>query len=654
MIPEIGLFSLTLAFCLATVQAIFALAGAQTRTPRWMLAASPAAAGQFIFVALALGCLTHAFIADDFSVRYVAENANSNLPVMYKVAAVWGGHEGSMLLWVFVLAGWTLAMAGFSRSLPSVLRARTLGVLGLISVGFLLFILLTSSPFDRLLPAPADGQDLNPLLQDPAMAIHPPMLYVGYVGFAVVFSLAVAALMGGRMDSAWVRWSRPWATVAWLFLTIGILLGSFWAYYELGWGGWWFWDPVENASFMPWLAGTALIHSLAVAEKRGSFKAWVVLLAIMTFSLSLLGAFLVRSGVLTSVHSFASDPARGVFILGFLSVTVVGSLTLYAWRAPAIRNVGTFALLSRETLLMANNVLLMVACASVLIGTLYPLAMEALGLGRISVGPPYFNAVFVPLMLVLAGLIGLGPLTSWRRMTPTNLAHRIRWALLVSLTATGVLIAVYWNGTTLGMAVGMFMACWIITTVAVNIRSRLQLRGGLRGLAAISPSVYAMNLAHLGMAVFIIGAGAVETYGIERTVRLGPGDSATVAGYRFTFQDVRDVQGPNYTGTQGYFTVTQGGGPVADLLPEKRNYPVRRSSMTEPAIDAGLFRDLFVALGEPLDEGAWSVRLQYKPMIRWIWGGALMMALAGLLAVADRRYRVRIKQSPTMHPSEGT
>ncbi|MES1943962.1 cytochrome c-type biogenesis protein CcmF [Salinisphaera sp. PC39] len=639
MIPELGVFALTVTLCLAMAQAFFPLVGARTGNGAWMAVAGPAAAGQFLFVAIAYACLTYSFAVDDFTVRYVATNSNSGLPMGYKLAAVWGGHEGSMLLWVLVLSGWTLAVAAFSRSLPVVMRARTLGVLGLISIGFLAFILLTSNPFDRLWPAPPDGQDLNPLLQDPAMAIHPPMLYLGYVGFAVVFSLAVAALLGGRLDTAWARWSRPWTTVAWLFLTLGILLGSFWAYYELGWGGWWFWDPVENASFMPWLVGTALIHSLAVTEKRGAFKAWTVLLAMTAFSLSLLGTFLVRSGVLTSVHSFATDPARGVFILGFMAVVVGSSLMLYAWRAPTMRSTGTFSLLSRESLLLANNVLLVVACASVLLGTLYPLVLEALGLGKISVGPPYFNTVFVPPMLVLAGLIGLGPLARWRHMPARELARRVRTAFVVALAVAGAAVVLLTDGATLGLGVAIFMAAWIAATACQNLYGRIRTRRGLSGLRAIPQGFYAMNLAHVGMAVFIVGAAAVSIHGEEHTFGLAPGESATVAGYRFTFQDMRAVEGANYTAMRGYFTVSRDGRAVADLFPEKRRYAVRNSAMTEAAIDGGAFRDLFVALGEPLGDGAWSVRIQYKPMIRWIWAGALMMALGGLLAASDRRYR---------------
>lgn len=640
MIPEIGHFTLILSCCLAVVQGVLPLLGAALGRASWMGVARPAAAGQFVFVTLALGCLTYSFFSNDFSVYYVAQNSNSQLPWIYRVTAVWGGHEGSMLLWIWILALWTLAVAIASRSLPTVFAARVLGVMGLVSVGFLLFTLFTSNPFHRLFPVPADGRDLNPLLQDPGMVIHPPMLYMGYVGFSVAFSLAVAAMLGGRLDATWARWSRPWTTIAWMFLTVGIALGSRWAYYELGWGGWWFWDPVENASFMPWLVGTALIHSLAATEKRGTFKAWTVLLAIAAFSLSLLGTFLVRSGVLTSVHAFATDPTRGVFILIFLVIVIGGSLLLYAWRAPTLQSFGRFSLLSRESLLLANNVLLVVACGSVLLGTLYPLAVDAMGLGNISVGPPYFNTVFVPIMLPLVFLIGVGPLVAWRRAEPKQLMSRLQGVFLVSV-ALAAIIVVFWVGIehyVLGLTV--FLALWVVGSALQGIYDRIRRRGGgLAAFGALPRSYYGMQLAHIGIAVFMIGAGVVSTFDIERNLRMEPGDEVEVAGYHYRFEGVRAVSGPNYEAAEGLFVVSRGGDFVAELRPQKRVYTVRQQTMTQVAFDPGFLRDVFAALGEPLGGGAWSVRIHHKPMVRWIWFGAWLMALGGILAATDRRYR---------------
>jgi len=638
VIPELGHFALALALGLALVQGVVPLAGAWRGVPEWTAVAAPAARAQVLAVVVAYACLTWAFVAKDFSVAYVASNSNAALPLFYRVTAVWGSHEGSILLWTLILGVWTLAVSLRSRSLPEEFSARVLAVLGLVSAGFLLFMVVTSNPFERLLPAPAEGRDLNPLLQDPGMIIHPPMLYMGYVGMAVPFAFAVAALLGGKLDPAWTRWTRPWTTVAWVFLTLGITLGSWWAYYELGWGGWWFWDPVENASFMPWLVATALIHSLAVTEQRGAFKAWTVLLAIFGFSLSLLGTFLVRSGVLVSVHAFATDPARGMFILAFLGAVVGGALTLYAWRATAVSGGGTFRLLSRETLL------LVVACATILLGTLYPLIVDALGLGKISVGPPYFNAVFVPLMLPLVVILGIGPMTRWKGDDPRGVTRRLAWALAGAAVASvllGAVLAFFGSARSLLVLAALALAVWTVAATVQGLAWRLRNKPSLwRGLRSLPRGFVGMSIAHLGVGVFIVGATAVSTFGVETDVRLAPGAAATLSGYRFEFRGVEQVSGPNYRAQRGEVAVTRGGEPVAVLHPEKRFYPIQEQPMTEAAIDAGLTRDLYVALGEPLGGGEWTVRLYHKPFVRWIWLGALLMALGGGVAASDRRYRV--------------
>ena len=645
MIPELGHFSLILALSVALVLGVLPLVGAQKGIASWVALARPAALGQFLFLAISFGCLTEAFIVSDFSVAYVAANSNTALPLIYRISGVWGGHEGSLLLWAMLLGGWTAAVALFSRSLPEAMVARTLSVMGLISVGFLLFMLLTSNPFDRLLPVPMEGRDLNPLLQDPGLAIHPPMLYMGYVGFAVAFGFAVSALIGGNLDAAWARWSRPWTTVAWMFLTIGITLGSWWAYYELGWGGWWFWDPVENASFMPWLVGTALIHSLAVTEKRGVFKSWTVLLAIFAFSLSLLGTFLVRSGVLTSVHAFASDPGRGVFILLFLCVVVGSSLVLYAWRAPSVRGGSDFDLFSRESALLLNNVLLVVVCATVLLGTLYPLFLDALNLGKISVGPPYFDSVFVPLMVPVAFLMAAGPMIRWRRSSPMELVRRL-WIALVAAIALGALAPVVVGAELRPMvAVGFGLAAWVVLATLQDTYLRTRNKGSLvAGLRSLSPSHYGMVLAHIGIAVVIVGITASKAYSVEKDVRMAPGDTVQMGEFTFRFEGARTVQGPNYDASEGVMVVTRGDKTVATLHPQKRNY---RSGMpmTEAAINSTPVRDLYVALGEPLDGGAWAVRVYHKPFIMWLWLGGALMALGGLAAITDRRYRVALKRA---------
>jgi cytochrome c-type biogenesis protein CcmF len=652
MIPEIGQFALMLALGVALVQGSLPIAGAARGRADWMALARPAAQTQCLLVVLAFACLTASFIGNDFSVLYVASNSNSALPLQYRIAGVWGGHEGSLLLWLLMLNVWTLAVSTFSRHLPTALIARILAVMGLVSVGFLLFMLITSNPFERLLPAAPDGRDLNPLLQDPGMVIHPPMLYMGYVGFSVAFAFAVAALIGGNLDSTWARWTRPWTTAAWLFLTIGIALGSWWAYYELGWGGWWFWDPVENASFMPWLVGTALIHSLAVTEKRGAFKSWTVLLAIMAFSLSLLGTFLVRSGVLSSVHAFATDPARGLFILAFLVVVIGGSLALYAWRAPQVGLGARFELVSRETMLLGNNVMLVVAMGTVLLGTLYPLALDALGLGKISVGPPYFDSVFVPIMTPLVFLMGVGPLARWKAAELPSLAKRLRWAAVLSVIAA--LLTGWMAGRISAMAtLGFLMAWWIVFAVATDLIERVrpasvETSNLLARLRLVPRTMWGMWLAHMGVAAFAFGVSMVNTYGIERDVKMELGDTVEVAGYVFTYRGVRDVQGPNYVAARGLVEVTRDGKPVATMHPEKRLYRVQQMPMTEAAIDTGLTRDLYVSLGEPVDNGAWVVRVYVKPFVDWIWGGCVLMALGGGLAASDRRYRATGRERVTL------
>ncbi|MBK7264285.1 MAG: heme lyase CcmF/NrfE family subunit [Rubrivivax sp.] len=641
MIPELGLFALVVALFIASALATLPIIGAARSNLAWMQLARPAALAQFVFVLLAFGCLMASFVNNDFSVVNVATNSNSQLPLPYRMAASWGSHEGSMLLWVLMLSGWTCAVSLLSRSLPLAMVARVLGVMGFISVGFLLFILLTSNPFDRLLPPAMDGRDLNPLLQDPGMVIHPPMLYMGYVGFAVAFAFAVAALLSGRFDATWARWSRPWTTAAWAFLTLGIALGSWWAYYELGWGGWWFWDPVENASFMPWLIGTALIHSLAVAEKRGAFKAWTVLLAIGAFSFSLLGTFIVRSGVLTSVHAFATDPARGTFILLFLLIVVGGSLALFGWRAAQVGFAGRFDRVSRESLLLGNNVLLVAAAGAVMLGTLYPLALDALGLGKISVGPPYFDAVFVPLMAPVVLLMGIGPLARWKQASVADLAQRLKWPALISVVAALALPLAAGRFSWM-VALGLLLAAWVFTTVAVLLLQRA--RAGAGQLARQPRSFWGMVVAHAGVGVFIVGVTMVGGYQSEHDVKMAIGSSTVVGGYRFTFKGAQQIQGANYVAMRGDFLAQHvDGGRSYTMHPEKRVYQVQGMPMTEAAIQTGLTRDLYVSLGEELPDGAWTVRVYHKPFVDWIWGGAFIMALGGLLAISDRRYRVAVK-----------
>jgi len=642
MLAELGHFALILALLVALVQATLPLLGAWRHNASWLGLARPTAFAHFALAALSFAALTACFVNNDFSVLYVAQHSNSLLPTMYRVAAVWGGHEGSLLLWVLMLALWTAAVAAFSFSLPQAMVARVVGVLGWVSVGFLLFILALSNPFERLLPAAADGRDLNPLLQDPGLVIHPPMLYMGYVGFSVAFAFAIAALMAGRLDAAWARWSRPWTVVAWLFMTFGIGLGSWWAYYELGWGGWWFWDPVENASLMPWLVGTALIHSLMASDKRGNFKAWTVLLSISAFSLSLLGTFLVRSGVLTSVHAFASDPKRGVFILMFLALVVGFSLTLYAWRMPKVRMGQAVSLLSRETLLLANSVLLVVACAAVLLGTIYPLVIDALNLGKLSVGPQYFNAVFVPLMVPLLVIMVPGTVVRWRESQWGELLLRLRW---VALAAVGVgLVAPALAGEwSIGAAFGFTLAAWVVLGSVQHIVLRWRQPGH------IGAAYWGMQCAHIGLAVVVAGITGVKSFEVERDVRMGVGDVVTIAPYAFRLQGMSEVKGPNYRAVRADVEVLKNGQPIDRLYPEKRRYFSTAMPMTEAAIDSGFMRDLYVSLGDPIDGPTpqWSMRVYYKPFVPWIWAGVLLMVLGGGLAAVDRRYRAA---SPRTEP----
>lgn len=650
MIPEIGHFSLILALLVAIAQGGLALTGAARGNAAWISFARPAAHVQFMLIVVSFICLTWAFITKDFSVAYVAQNSNSQLPLIYRIAAVWGGHEGSLLLWMLMQTGWAYAVSLLSRQLPDAMVARVLGILGLVAAGFLFFILLTSNPFDRLLPAAVEGLDLNPLLQDPGLIFHPPMLYMGYVGFSVVFAFAIAALLAGQLDAAWARWSRPWGTAAWLFLTLGIALGSWWAYYELGWGGWWFWDQVENSSFIPWLVGTALIHSLAVTEKRGSFKNWTVLLAICTFSLSLLGAFLVRSGVLTSVHAFATDPRRGVFLLILLALVVGTSLLLFALRAPKVGLGGRFELVSRESLLLVNNVLLTVAAASVLLGTLYPLFIDALGLGKLSVGPPYFNTVFVPLMIPALLLIALGPLAHWKAADLRNILMRLKLPAVAALVA-GIALPLAFGRWSALAALGLAVAVWIMASVVVAVLA--QTRATRSGLFKQSRSWLGMHVAHLGIGVFVVGVTLVMSYEAEKDIRMAPQEVVSVGDYEFKLLGLRQVKGPNFMATVGDVEVAQDGKVISLLHPEKRTYATSTMPMTEAAIDANGLRHLYVSLGEPLESGAWSVRIHYKPFVDWIWAGCLLMALGGLFAISDRRYRLKLRERRNIPMTEG-
>ncbi len=635
MIPELGHFALIIALLLSVVQVVFGLGGAARRNEAWMAAARSAVVGQFVFVAIAFAVLTNAFIERDFSVLYVASNSNSELPLFFRIAAVWGAHEGSLLLWSLCLAGWTLAVTAASGSLDGPFRSRVIGFLGVISVGFQLFMLTTSNPFARLSPAAAEGADLNPLLQDFALAIHPPILYLGYVGFSVAFAFACATLLEGRLDAAWARWTRPWTLAAWLCLTIGIALGSWWAYYELGWGGWWFWDAVENASFMPWLAGAALVHSLAVTEKRGLFKSWTLLLAVAAFSLSLLGTFLVRSGVLISVHAFATDPKRGIFILGFLTFIIGGALLLYAWRAPRLKSGAAFEPTSRESFLLLNNALLVAALALILLGTLYPLFVDALNLGKVTVGAPWFNLMFMVPMLPLLLLLGVGMHAAWKRGLLGAMKSRLVVSAAVAVAAA-VLVGMFaYQDLRLMTTVGFALAFWVMLSTLHVPLARLRAR------QPMPAAVIGMVIAHFGLGLTAMGITAVQSYKVEKDFALGVGDAATIAGYTFRFAALREVTGPNYRGVEADMVVSEGGKQVTVLHPQKRLYNSGGNAMTEAGIDAGVARDLFAALGDDLGQGRWSVRLQYKPLIRFIWLGAIFIAIGGAIAAFDRRYRVR-------------
>ena len=641
MIPELGQLALSLSLFVALALSILGLAGPQLAVPVWGRLAKPLALTLFTLVAASFFCLTWSFLTNDFSVAYVAGHSNTKLPLEYRFGATWGGHEGSLLLWVFMLTAWTGAVAIFSRSLPIEMVARVLGVLGLVSFGFILFILFTSNPFTRLLPAVMEGRDLNPLLQDPGLVYHPPMLYMGYVGFSVAFAFAIAALLAGRLDATWARWSRPWTLAAWVFLTIGIALGSNWAYYELGWGGWWFWDPVENASFMPWLVGTALIHSLAVSEKRGSFKNWTVLLAIGAFSLSLLGTFIVRSGVLTSVHAFAADPARGVFILVFLAIVVGGSLALFAWRAPTVGRGGAFALVSKETLLLINNVLLLAGTGAVLLGTVYPMVIDALNLGKLSVGPPYFNAVFVPIMLPLLLLLPFGPVARWKQDQILPLLKNLRIEAVLAVIAAIVLPLIMGSWRPM-IAIGAGLSVWVMAGVVRQVVVRVKSSWPPRAF-------WGMQFAHLGLAVFVVGVTFVSSYQVERDVSMAPGDTVSIQNIQLTLKGVSPVRGPNYEGVRGevdYGPLDQPGKTTGKLYTEKRTYFSSTMPMTEVGIDTSLTRDLYVSMGEPTGNNAWAVRVYYKPFVSWIWAGCAFMALGGILAASDRRYRnSRVRKS---------
>jgi len=641
MIPELGHFALILALPVAAVLGILSLLGGQTGRADWIALARPGAQVLWLLTGFSFLCLTYAFYTNDFSVMYVAQHSNSQLPDLYRVSAVWGGHEGSLLLWLLMLCSWMMAVSIFSRQLPDAMVSRVLGVLGLIAVGFLLFMLITSNPFVRLSDIPADGRDLNPLLQDPGLVFHPPMLYMGYVGLAIPFAFSIAALLNGRLDAAWARWTRPWATAAWICLTIGIALGSWWAYYELGWGGWWFWDPVENASFLPWLVSAALIHSLAVTEKRGLFRSWTIMLSLIAFSLSLLGTFLVRSGVLTSVHAFATDPKRGVFILLFLAVVVGGSLVLFAARSGKVRAGGTFSLISRETFLLVNNVLLTTAAAAVLLGTLYPLFIDALNLGKLSVGPPYFNAVFAPIMTPVLLFMVIGSYARWKSDTVTNLTQKLRPIAIVSvlLGCTAPLLAGPWSAL---VAMGLTLSIWIVLASFVQIYRQLKDTANWKSTPI---SYWGMHVAHIGIAVCVVGITMVKGYETEKDVRMTIGDTVSVGGYTFRLTGINQVPGPNYNADRGNVELIKGDKVLRVLHPEKRTYFSSTMPMTEAAIDSGPTRDVYVSLGERLEgegQAAWAMRVYHKPFITWIWFGCFLMAIGGAMAALDKRYRKKV------------
>ena len=641
MIPELGHLSLIIGLAFAFLLASVPLIGVARKDQYLVRYAWPLSYGMFFFIFLSVVVLGYSFAIDDFSVAYVAHHSNSQLPIFFKIAAVWGGHEGSLLFWVFALSCWAAAVAFFSKGLEEVFTARVLAVLAMITIGFTLFMILTSSPFERLFPVPMEGRDLNPMLQDVGLIFHPPMLYLGYVGFAVSFAFAIAALMGGSLDSAWARWSRPWTLAAWVFLTGGISLGSWWAYYELGWGGWWFWDPVEYASFMPWLIGTALLHSVIVTEKRAAFRNWTVLLSIFAFSLSLLGTFIVRSGVLTSVHSFAADPSRGMFILLLLGLAVGGSLTLFAFRASEMKSPARFELKSKETMLLVCNILLTVACGTVLLGTLYPLLIDALNMGKISVGPPYFNAVFVPIVLVLFVFMGIGPNIRWKKTKPGELKAKLLVPAVIA-TVVGAAAPFLADGQfNIWVMLGVGTATWVTLTTLRAAFDITKSKDGSFSLARMGRSQLGMIIAHLGIAVSVVGGTMVSNYSIEKSVRMGPGISQELAGYTFNYIETKNVVGPNYTAQQGQVEVTKDGEFVALLRPDRRQYNVRTMDMTEAGIDWGLFRDLYITMGDPLSRTQFAVRLNYKPFVRWLWFGSIFMMVGGFFAASDKRYRTK-------------
>ena len=640
MIAEFGHFALTLALAVACVQGVLPFVGLARGRNAWLALAWPAARWQFALVLIAFGALAYAFATNDFSLAYVAQNSNSALPLHYRLSAVWGAHEGSLLLWTLILAGWGAAVSYRSRHLPYDITAIVLAVIGLVGVAFLLFLICTSNPFLRGFPVPADGADLNPLLQDPGLIAHPPILYMGYVGFVVPFGFAVAALLRGRLTPAWARWARPWAVTAWVFLTLGIALGSFWAYYELGWGGWWFWDPVENASFMPWLLGTALIHSLAVSEKRGAFKNWTVLLAIGAFALSLLGTFLVRSGVLTSVHAFATDPARGVFVLAILGVLIGGALALYAWRGPQTLAGGEYSPVSRETFLLANSLLLAVAAATILLGTLYPLLIDALGMGKLSVGPPYFNLVFMLVMTPLILALGLGQFARWKEDSLRRLVRELAVVAAGSVVVVVACMAVLAPENRWQAALGLLLATWVVGSTLNGVRARISGRHApFSALLELPRAFVGQCVAHLGFAMTLAGVCLTSTQSLDLHTRMAPKDHVQLGSYSITFVALREFKGPNYQASEGQFEITRGAELVAELHPQKRFYQVRQAAMTEAGIEPGFTRDLYISLGEPLGDGAWSVRLHVKAFVRWLWLGALLMAGGGTLAISDRRFR---------------
>jgi cytochrome c-type biogenesis protein CcmF len=657
MIPELGHFALIVAMAFAICLSTIPLLGVATGQEKLLTYAKPLAFGLFAFTGISTFILGYSFVVDDFSVLFIASHSNTRLPYYFKISALWGGHEGSLLLWVFCLSAWTAAVAKFSNNIDQAFIARVLAIMGMVSVGFIAFTVLTSNPFERIWPTvawpgiPQEGRDLNPLLQDIGLIIHPPMLYMGYVGLSVAFAFAVAALMCGKMDAAWARWSRPWTVAAWVFLTLGIALGSWWAYYELGWGGWWFWDPVENASFIPWLVTTALIHSLAVTEKRGAFRNWTVLLAIFAFCLSLLGTFLVRSGSITSVHSFAADPERGIFILMLLAIAVIGSLTLYAFKASNVSSFSRFALYSRETALLLANVLLVTAAVSVLLGTLYPLIVDAMGYGKISVGPPYFNAIFVPIMSLLFVVMGIGPLIRWKKAKKGELSKQLTKISIGSIIFGGVFPFAYHGSANLLVSGGMALACWVALVALKDLLNQLRSGPVNWQIRRVNLSHLGMTFAHTGIAITIVGVTLVSTYETETNVKMSLNDNINVAGYDIKFNGVKPVQGANYNAEQGQLNVSKNGDFIALLQPERRTYLVQTMGMTEAGIDPGWFRDIYVALGEPLEQGAWAVRIHIKPFVRWIWLGAIFMGLGGILAMFDKRYRSKSKvsQKQTKH-----